>query len=55
MVHQEIKIGKISHQRKDHENSHEHQKTCVQQKHDMEIPQSVGLGSRHNTMYDSLV
>ena len=55
MVYQEGKIGKITHQQKDHENSHEHQKTCVQQKRDIEIPQSAGSGSRHNTMYDSLV
>ena len=48
MVHREGKIGKISHQRKDHENSHEHQKTCAQQKHDIEIPQSAGSGSRHD-------
>ena len=46
MVHQEGKIGKIFRQRKDHENSHEHQKTCAQQKHDIEIPQ-LGSG-RHN-------
>ena len=55
MEHQEGKIGKISHQGKDHENSHEHRKTCAQQKHDIEIPQSAGSGSRHNNFYDSLV
>ena len=48
MVHREGKIGKISHQRKDHENSHEHQNTCAQQKHDIEIPQSAGSGSWHD-------
>ena len=48
MLHQYRKIGKISHQRKDHENSHEHQKTHSQQNHDIEIPQLAGSGSWHN-------